>query len=333
MNILRIFILPFLLLHAAASAQLLQDPRLHALVLQGIDQTLRQDYTAAERSFQSMIDAAPQHPAGYLYLAGMLQAKNTDHGGAFDEKRYDSLLNIVELRATPLLTVTSTTALGHYYIGSAEAFRSYTRSENGSIASGVYYGLSAGSSLEKCLAADPSFTEAKNILGAFYYWRSTLAWIPFIPDRSEEGIRLIEESYAHPYEKHLASHNLMVIFTEEKRYADAERYGLAMLKEYPENRLFLWNMMGVYEKWGRTKEWIDCVRRLLASTLAAQVTNRYTEAACRIKLAQYALTNDDRTTAKQELLRVTALKKYIGTTKGDLRRKISQAEELLDTIE
>ncbi len=333
MNILRSLISVCLLVPVIASAQLLEDPRLHALVMQGIDHTLSQEYPAAERTFQSMIETAPQHPAGYLYLAGMLQAKNTDHGGLFDEKRYDSLLNIVELRAKPLLAVPSTSAHGYFYIGSAEAFRSYTRSENGSIASSVYFGLSAGNSLEKCLETDPTFTEAKNILGAFYYWRSKLAWIPFVPDKSEEGIRLIQESYSHPYEKHLASHNLMVIFTEEKRYADAERYGLAMLKEYPENRLFLWNMMGVYEKWGKKKEWIDHVRRLLTSTMEASVTNRYTEAVCRIKLAQHALANNDRTAAAAELQKVVALKKYIGTTKGDLRKKISQAEDLLDTIE
>ncbi|NUN69810.1 MAG: hypothetical protein HUU02_08885 [Bacteroidetes bacterium] len=315
------------------ASQLLEDPRLHSLVLQGIDQTLRQDYPAAERSFQSMIAHAPAHPSGYLYLAGMLQAKNTDLGDRFDEQRYDSLLNIAEMRARPFLQQRSTAAIGHYYIGCAEAFRSYTRSENGNIASGVYYGLAAGGSLERCLEADPAFMEAKNILGSFYFWRSKLAWIPFVPDRSAEGIGMIEESFSHPYEKHLASHNLMVIFTEEKRYADAERYGLIMLKEYPDNRLFLWNLMTVYEKWGRTKELTETVRRLLNSTMSAPVTNRYTEAVCRVKLAEYALANNDTETARKELRQVTALKRFIGTTKGNLRKKISQAQDILDSIE
>jgi tetratricopeptide (TPR) repeat protein len=318
---------------AMLQAQILEDQRQHVLLMQGIDYTLKQDYNAAEQSFQSLIKNNPKHPAGYLYLAGMLQARNTDYGDPFNEKRYDSLLNIVEILAKPLLSSPRTAAAGYFYTGSAEAFRSYTKSENGNFASGIYYGLAAGSTLEKCLKADPTFTEAKNILGSFYYWRSKLAWIPFVPDRSQEGIDLINESFSHPYEKHLASHNLMVIFTEEKRYADAERYGLIMLKEYPENRLFLWNLMTVYEQWNKQTELIDITRKLLNSTVTAAVTNRYTEAVCRLKLARHAIASSDPAAARTELEKVIALKPYIAAAKGDLRKKISQAEELLKTLD
>ncbi len=312
-------------------AQTFEEPRQHSLILQGIDRTLRQEYDSAETTFKQFIAENPLHPAGYLYLAGLLQAKNADYGDTFNEKRYDSLLNVVLERSQPMIKIKI--AAGYYYQGSAEAFRSYTRSENGNIASGIYYGLSAGSSLEECLERDTSYTQAKNILGAFYYWRSKLAWIPFMSDRSEEGIAMIKQAFNHPYEKHLASHNLMVILTEQKRYAEAERYGLVMLKEYPDNRLFLWNMMAVYEKWDRKKETIDIVGRLLKSTMSAKITNRYTEAMCRLKLAQYALSVNDRTAAIKELNSIIALERYIGNTKGDLKKKITKAEDLLESIE
>ncbi|MCK9408889.1 MAG: hypothetical protein WCX28_03095 [Bacteriovoracaceae bacterium] len=324
-----LIVCPSVFLHS----QLLEDTRQHSLLLLGIDLTLRQEYREAEQSFQTCITEFPKHPAGYLYLAGMLQAKNTDYGDFFNEKRYDSLLNIAEMLSEPFIDDPKTKAFGYYYSGSSEAFRAYTKSENGNLASGIYFGLSAGNTLEKCLEADPKFVEAKNILGSFYYWRSKLAWIPFIPDKTNEGIDLIIESFSHPYEKHLASHNLMVIFTEEKQYADAERYGLIMLKEYPENRLFLWNLMTVYEQWNKPAEMIETVRKLLNSTMNAQVTNHYTEAVCRLKLARFAIGKKDTTTARTELQLVLALKKYIGKTKGDLRKKITQAEDLLETIE
>lgn len=315
------------------SPQLLKDPRLHHLVLQGIHWTLSQQYDSAETAFQTMIVEYPRHPAGYLYLAGMLQAKNTDYGDHFNEKRYDSLLNIVETLAQPLIEESSTAAAGYYYQGSAEAFRSYTRSENGNYPSGVYYGLSAGRSLEKCLELDPANTEVKNILGSFYFWRSTLSWIPFIPDRTEEGISFIKESFAHPYQKHLAAHNLVVILTEVKRYEEAEYYGAAMLREYPDNRLFLWNMMTVYEQWKKSDKVREVVKRLLSSTLNASVINRYTEATCRLKLALFELAEGKRDIAAEQAKQVIALNKYLGKTKGNLRRKITQAEELLTTIQ
>ena len=314
-------------------AQLLEDKRHHTMLLRGIDQTLRQEYDSAESTFRSIIEMFPKHPTGYLYLAGMLQAKNTDYGDDFNEKYYDSLLNVVEVLSKPLIDDSKSSAAGYFYSGSAAAFRSYTTSENGNLPSGIYYGLSAGSSLERCLEADSTYIEAKNILGSFYYWRSKLAWIPFIPNKSEQGIQFIIESFSHPYEKHLASHNLMVIFIEQKRYADAERYGLIMLKEYPENRLFLWDLMTVYEKWNKKKELVEIVTRLLASTLSAPVTNRYTEAVCRLKLAQFAVAAQRKDDARQELHQVIALRKYSGMTKGDLKKKIVQAEDLLQTID
>ncbi len=299
----------------------------------GIQYTLRQEYDSAETTFQLIIQEFPKHPVGYLYLAGMLQAKYTDYGDSFNETRYDSLLNIVETLSEPLINNKSTSAFGYFYTGSAQAFRSFTKSENGNLPSGVYYGLSAGKSLQQCLESDPNFTEAKNILGSFYYWRSKLAWIPFVPDRSEEGIQLIIESFTHPYEKHLASHNLMVIFTEEKRFADAEKYGLIMLAEFPDNRLFLWNLKTVYEQWNKTDKVKSITERLLMSTLEAKTTNHYTEADCRLKLAQIKIKENNRSEAAEELQKIILLRKYIGKTKGDLRKKINKAEALLETLQ
>ncbi len=314
-------------------AQLLEDKRQHTLLVQGIHLTLQQEYDSAETVFQTMMNEFPKHPGGYLYLAGMLQAKYTDYGDSFNEKRYDSLLTVVENLSETLIRNKKNSAFGYYYTGSAEAFRSFTKSENGNLPSGIYYGISAGSSLEHCLETDPNFTEAKNILGSFYYWRSKLAWIPFVSDRREEGINLILESFSHPYEKHLASHNLMVIFTEEKRYADAEKYGLIMLQEYSDNRLYLWNLMTVYEQWNKKKELKAVVIRLLNSTMEANVTNRYTEAVCRLKLAQFAAGEHRIEEATEDLKKIIALKKYIGNTKGNIKKKINQAKELLETLQ
>lgn len=300
--------------------------------MQGIHQTLEQKYDSAEIIFRTIIREFPKHPSGYLYLAGMLQARYTDYGDRFNEKRYDSLLSAVADLAEGMIEHEKTAAWGYFYSGSADAFRSFTASENGSLPTGFYYGISAGNALEKCLEIDSTFVEAKNILGSYYFWRSKLAWIPFVSDRTEEGIRLVKESYQHPYEKHLASHNLMLIFIDEKRFEEAEYYGLQMLKEYPANRSYLWNMMTVYEQWGKQDGLNAIVDRLLQSTLQAPVVNRYTEAVCRLKIAQNAKQINNRSLVESECQSILALKKYVGKTKGDLEKKIKQADALMKEI-
>ncbi|MEW5797440.1 MAG: hypothetical protein AB1728_00405 [Bacteroidota bacterium] len=321
-----IFLLP------ACYGQILQEKRLHELLLRGIHYTLSQHYDSAETTFHTMIKEFPQHPSGYLYLAGMFQAKYTDYGDRFNEAQYDSLLNEAEELAERMISTKETTAWGYFYSGMADAFRSYTASESGSLPSGFYYGISAGNALEKCLEMDSTFTEAKNILGSYYFWRSKLAWIPFVSDRTDEGISMIKEAFFHPYEKHLASHNLMLIFIDEKRFSEAEYYGMQMLKEYPENRSYLWIMMTLYEQWGKQESLKRIVDRLLESTLNAPVINRYTEATCRLKLAQFAANRNDVQTVKYECEKIIALKKYIGKTKGDLKKKVRQAEDLVKSM-
>lgn len=319
-------------LSSVATGQILRDEVHHQLLLKGIHFTLEQQYDSAETAFRTIIRKYPKHPSGYLYLAGMYQARCTDYGDSFNPKRYDSLLTAAGTLAEVLMKNNSTAAEGYYYSGASDAFRSYTASENGNLPTGFYYGISAGNLLEQCLIIDPKYVQAKNILGSYYYWRSKLAWIPFVSDRSQEGIALILESLVHPYEKHLASHNLMLIFIDEKRFSDAERYGVEMLQRYPDNRLFLWNLMTVYEQWGKEDKLNDIVHRLLQSTMSAPVINRYTEATCRLKLAQFAFSKNERPLAAAECDSILALSRFVGKTKGDLKKKITAAEKLKATI-
>lgn len=328
---MKFFFLGIVVLHLG-SAQILEDSRHHELLLRGIHQTLKQEYDSAETTFRTIIVHYPKHPSGYLYLAGMLQARYSDYGDRFNSVQYDSLLTAAGELAEEMLKNKKTEAWGLYYSGVADAFRSFTASDRGNLPTGFYYGISAGSALEKCLEIDSTFLPAKNILGSYYYWRSKLAWIPFLSDRTEEGIRLVKQAFFHPYEKHLASHNLMLIFIDEGRYEEAEYYGRQMLNEYPSNRSYLWNMMTVYEKWGKPDSVKSVVNRLLHSTLNAPVTNRYTEATCRLKLAQFALREHRYEDAKSECRHIVSLKKYIGKTKGDLKNKIKQAEMILEKI-
>jgi tetratricopeptide (TPR) repeat protein len=314
-------------------AQVIADPIHHSLILKGIYFTLEQKYDSAETIFTTVINEYPQHPSGYLYLAGLLQARYTDYDDYFDDDKYDSLLTAAEELSEPLINRSATKAWGYLYTGMAEAFRSFTASEKGSLPKGFFYGISAAKSMEKCLEVDSTFSEAKDILGAYYYWSSKLAWIPFVNDRSEEGISMILETLNHPYERHLAVQNLMLIFIDEKKYSEAEKYGAIMLAQYPDNRSFLWNMMTAYEQSGDSVHTKEISKRLLESAMNAPVVNRYTEATCRLKLAQYALRDGEKEAAKNECQKIILLKRFVGTTKGDLKKKIKTAEDILSTLQ
>ena len=45
-----------------------------SLIRHGIELTIWQDYPAAENQFRELIKLSPDHPAGYLYTAAVIQA-------------------------------------------------------------------------------------------------------------------------------------------------------------------------------------------------------------------------------------------------------------------
>ena len=59
-------------------AQWKLESSLHPLVVSGIDFILKQEYDRADSLFRVVANRYPDHPAGYLYRAAVMQAYNID---------------------------------------------------------------------------------------------------------------------------------------------------------------------------------------------------------------------------------------------------------------
>jgi tetratricopeptide (TPR) repeat protein len=318
-----------LVISVSCYSQKLSDPFLHNAIMKGIDETLKQDYLTAQITFQSIIQHYPDHPSGYLYLAGMLQAEYSDYGRMFDEAQYDSLLMLGEYYAGTMISNGKEKDWGYYYAGCTEAYRSFTAAEGGNLPSGIIHGIKAADKLELCLESNSEFYAAMNILGSYYYWRSTMSWIPFLKNRKDEGIRLVKKAVEmNEYEHILGKNNLVSIYIEEKYYSEAEKIAKEVLEKYPNNRNFLWMLMTVCEKTGNHKANRIVVGKLLQSIVSAPVINYYKEATCRVKLAQYAFEDKRYSSVLDETNKVITLKIYVDKVAGDLNKKIKIAESL-----
>jgi tetratricopeptide (TPR) repeat protein len=326
--------LPLLFLMFAAGrapAQKIHDEQLHQKILAGINCTVRQDYTGALRLFSAAAAAYPTHPAPYIYLAGAIQAENTDDGREFHRETYDSLLDRGEANAEAMIALEPRSPEGYYYAGTVLAYRAFTSSESGNWAGSIYQGVNAAKQFEKALELNPRYFDAMNGLGTYYYWRSKLAWVPFVSDRRAEGISMVMSAARRgTYECGVAENSLMLILIEEKRYAEAEEVALGMLAEVPNQRSFLWGLMTLYEETGNTAQLKKIVPRLLESIVSAPLVNYYNEAACRVKLAQYAFDEGNYRRALDECERVLALKTVDSLSRTSLRKKYSMAEDLME---
>jgi tetratricopeptide (TPR) repeat protein len=312
-------------------AQRIQDELLHRKIIAGIECTVQQDYAGAQRLFAAAAVAYPTHPAPFVYWAGAIQAQNTDDGREFHRETYDSLLSRGELNAEALMERDPESPDGYYYAGTVLAYRAFTSSESGNWAGSVYQGVNASKYFEKAIERNPRCFDAMNGLGTYLYWRSKLAWVPFVTDRRAEGISMVMSAARHgTYESGVARNSLMLILIEEKRYGEAEQVALEALEDVPDQRSFLWGLMTLYEQTGNTAQLKVIVPRLLASIVSAPVVNYYNEAACRLKVAQYAFDEGDYQRALEECELVTALKKTDALSRKSLRKKYSMAEDLME---
>jgi len=321
----------------ATAARPLQEQKVHDALLQGIDLTLKQDYPEAKALFESVARNNPGNPAGYLYLAGAMQAEYSDYENFFDQPLFDSLLARGEALAERLIENSDSADWGCYYAGTALSYRAFSESENGIWPSVIIDGMNAAKMFERCLELNPQFYDAMNGLGTYYYWRSKktefLSWLPFVKNREKEGIDLLSSVVDKgTYEKFVAMNSLALVFTEEKRYDEALTIVQKALEAYPDNRSFLWCLIGVVERMPQKDTGViaSAVSRMLASVMRAPVRNQYSEAACRLKLAQFALEEHRYTAVIDECSAILKYESLEGKTKRDIGKKIKAAKELME---
>jgi len=320
-----------------SAAQHLEEHNVHDLLLKGIDLTLKQDYPEAKALFESVAKSDPENPAAYLYLAGVLQAEYADYENSFDQQLFDSLIAKGAALAEHLIENKDSADWGYYFAGSALSYRAYSESENSSWSSVIIDGMNAAKMYERCLEINPQFYDAMNGLGTYYYWRSKktefLSWLPFLSNKERKGIDLLSQAAANgTFEKFIAVNSLTLVFMEEKQYDSAFSVVQKGLDSYPDNRAFLWCLMGIVENMPHRDTAVirSVVSRMLASVMNSPIRNQYSEAACRLKLAQFAMEDGRYNAAIEECKTILQYEPLIGKTKNNIGKKIKAAKEILE---
>ena len=319
-----------------AAGQAATPDTMRGMLVDGIDETLKQDYPAAKAAFRMVIAKFPENPAGYLCLAGAVQAEFSDYEDGFEKSLFDSLLAQGEALADRLIEKKDSADWGYYYAGTALSYKAFSESERGNWPSVIIDGMNSAKMFERCLDLNPAFFDAMSGLGTYYYWRSKktefLSWLPFVRDRKSEGIDLLTKAAEHAtYERFLAMNSLSLVLTEEGRYDEAMRFIRKGLAQYPDNRSFLWCLVGVVEREANrdTAAIKSAVRQLLASVLNAPVRNAYYESACRLKLAQFAMLEKDYAEVVSECSAILRYQNLEGKTKRDIGKKLDAARDLM----
>ena len=271
--------------------QRLMPPLLDSLISAGIDQTLKQHYDDASATFSLAAKEFPDHPAGFLFQAAVLQTIAMDYELRVPEDEFDSLLSLVKDRAGRMVESNPESPWGYFFLGSMLGYDSYEHSQRGDWLAAATKGLSSASNFEKAIELDSSFYDAYAGMGTYYYWKTRkiefLTWLPFVGDRRKEGIRLLEEcALRGRYNRFAALSALASIQLDREDYPAAAEIAMDALRSYPSNRIFLWMLATARERGKDLEGALSTYEALLKAIITDQRPNPYNELVCRLNLAK-----------------------------------------------
>ncbi|HVN47613.1 MAG TPA: bacterial transcriptional activator domain-containing protein [Bacteroidota bacterium] len=293
-----LFLLTGFVISFSAIAQHRLDPAIDAAVRSGTDLLLRQEYRQAESIFQQLTKSYPQHPAGYIYQAAVMQAEAMDFMIPVNREQFEKLLEMGRQTSNNLASPWK-----EYFRGTADGYDAYERMDRGDWLGGINKGMSSASSLGEILEKDSSFYDACIGVGTYYYWRSVKTkWVPFVKDKCERGIELLELGAEHSeYNRYAAISGLISILLDAKQYDAVIRWSRKGLEAYPENRTFLWGLATAYDRGKHPQEAVQAYQTLLQNLLTSHASHPYNELVCRLNLAKCQLTVGDTIHAKENL--------------------------------
>jgi tetratricopeptide (TPR) repeat protein len=262
---------------------------LEALVSEGVDLTLKQEYDRADSLFRYVMIKYQGHPLGYLYLAAVMEARSMDYLDPLDFGRYDSLLGLAKTGAEKIISAYPDSPMGYYYVGTAVGFDAYAQVDAGNWLAGIMKGLSAASDFKKSVELDSTFYDAYVGVGTYYYWKSQKAeflnWA--LGDRRAEGIRLLEVAAEKAEQnKYTALSALSAIYLDAHQFDRSMQCARRGLERYPENRIFLWGLAAAQEQSGNYIDALQTYQHLLNNILNTKMPNPYNEILCRLNFVK-----------------------------------------------
>jgi len=260
-------------------------------ILKGIEFTIRSDFENAKELYEDLIEEYPDEPAGYFYLAAVLQSQMLDEEDYHLKAQFEKLLETSIEKSKQQQETRPEDPWLRFYEGNSYLYRSFLKSKLGDWW-GAYRDAGKGANrLKKALEIDSTFYDAYLGIGSYKYWKSSkikfLRWLPFVRDERQPGIRMIEQSVENSiFVELIARDQLAWIMLDAGRFSEAQQYALENYRQYPESRFFLWTLVEVLYRAGDWDEAYEKYKLLLPSVKQIPNNNHYNEIECLLKMAE-----------------------------------------------
>jgi len=315
-----------------------QDPQIKRLILEGIEATFQENYVLAESRFKTLIQMAPEDPAGYFFKAALYHAQMIDYESNFKEKDFHKNIKMAKRFARKRIKKDKRDAWAYLILGDTHGAQAVYNAKKGKWWSGLNDGLRAKSALKEAVKLNLELYDAYVGLGSYHFWASVMTkalwWLPFIGDHREKGISQTKLAYEKSiFSREAAASGLIWMYIEEKEFDQAISLAQKMQSDYPQGKSFLWALAQAhYEKkdWHNAllkyQELLERIEKNHISGNPDQSYNliecRYFIANCLFSLGKY----DECATLCQEILNLPLDEK----TQKRQKTKLKKTQKLLE---
>jgi tetratricopeptide (TPR) repeat protein len=209
-----------------------------------VSMTMKQNYDSADQYLDSILKKSPDDiDALYLKLI-VLQSKLADYESyVIDSHKSISLAESFLSKAEKYLTSATGDELHKvtFFKGNIYGFLSLVRIKSGSAISGLKEANISNDILKNLIKQTDAFPDAFLGTGMFdYYLGYNLKWIPGLEKRASTGLaNLYKATNTDSPFRYGAQSTLLWILIERGEFKKADSIAQNVLKEYPQNSLFL----------------------------------------------------------------------------------------------
>jgi tetratricopeptide (TPR) repeat protein len=288
--ILLILLLPILSSGDAYCQWTQADSAMHPLLIQGIHQVHIEAYHEALDTFEEMIGLFPNHPVGYFGAAAVYKTIMQNYRINYFESEMDSLL---DLAVTKGRSAAKKDPLALFYLGGSYGYRGLHKFRKRDWWGAFQDGLKGWNNLNKSIEKDPLLFDAYYGIGAFHYWRGSMAkkmkWLPFFKEDQKRGIwELWQSVNKGTYSPIESKYALLAIYYDHEEYQKAWTLNDELYSSFPTNPSLLYTRGRLLEKKNHWKESMETFQNLLNHILQSEWPSMGYQVECLYRIAESA---------------------------------------------
>ncbi len=233
---------------ALAECSSKDDEAIAAKSMEGQAKIFERRYGEAKKLFEALVKEYPDSPAGAFGLMAVAEVQMLEREDFHLEGDFLAAARDGNALVKQILQCYHPSEWQLFLSGSLLGLDGFFKARKDQWWEAYVQGGKSRQLFRRVKEMDPSFIDADFGLGMYLYWRSVftkdLWFLKMFPDKRAEGIATVEKvAREGRLAKDLARANLIIMYFEERRFADAKKLLDEYLARYP-NNVILKRLMG-----------------------------------------------------------------------------------------